>query len=110
MLTAVAVLGALFFCLVVTRPLFTLMLKFASTPSEGLEGTVALTAEAMTKFDEKGQGLVCVNMEGQLVQLLGRLSPEDMVHGVAVSKGQQVVVTEVDSKRGTCTVTRELSL
>jgi hypothetical protein len=110
MLTTVAVVGALVFCLGVTRPLVGVMMRFASTPSEGLEGTVALTAEAMTKFDAKGQGLVCVKMEGQLVQLLGRLSAEDLEHGTHVHKGEQVVVTEVDSKKGTCIVTRELSL
>jgi len=106
----IAVLGAIIFDFGAVRPLFAFMLRFASKPSEGLEGTIALSAEAVTKFDEKGQGLVLVNMEGQLVQLLARLDSGDLANGVVVHKGDQVVVTEVDSKSNTCRVTIQLSL
>ena len=110
MLAPVALIGGLLFDLLAVRPFFALMLRFASKPSEGLEGTVALQAEAITKFDERGQGLVCVNMEGQLVQILARLSPDDLAGGVTVHKGDQVIVTEVDKERNMCQVTRQLSL
>ena len=75
-----------------------------------MEGAVAGTAEVITNFDHTGKGLVKVNMDGQIVQLLARLEPAEVAKGVAVNKGDQVVLTEVNAKASTCTVTRELSL
>lgn len=106
----VAALGAIAFDFGVVRPMFALLFRCASKPSEGLEGTVALPAEAITKFDERGQGLVLVNMEGQLVQLLAKLEGGDVAGGVVVHKGDRVIVTSVNSQANTCRVTRELSL
>ena len=51
-----------------------------------------------------------VNLDGQLVQLLGRLNEDEVARGVTVNKGDQVVVTEVNPTASTCTVTRELTL
>jgi len=104
----IAVFGALLFAFGIVRPFFGVLMNFASEPSDGLEGTVAMTAEAITKFDAEGRGLVRVNMEGQLVQLLGRLCPEEIESAQIVRKGDQLVITEVDAKKGTCVVTREL--
>lgn len=109
-LTVIAVLGGLFLDFLIVRPMFAALAQFASKPSAGLEGTVAYQAEAITKFDERGRGLVCVSMEGQLVQLLARLTPAEFAEGAVVRKGDQVVVTEVNPKKGTCLVTRELQL
>lgn len=106
----IVVFGAAAFDFVFVKPLFALFLRFASRPTEGLEGAVASTAEVITHFDRKGQGLVRVNLDGQIVQLLARLSPDERERGVRVKKGDQVVVTEVNPTASTCTVTRELSL
>lgn len=104
-----AFLGGVAFDFCFVRPMFALAIRFASRPSEGLEGTVALGAEAVTHFDSDGKGLVRVNMEGQIVQLLAKLEPAEVAAGVTVSKGDQVVLTQVDSKKNSCRVTRELS-
>jgi len=106
----IAFVGGVVFDVLVVRQIFNFALKFVSKPSEGLEGMVASTAEATTRFDEKGMGMVKVVMEGQVVQLLATLDPIELASGVAVHKGDQVVLLDVDQKRNTCTVTRELSI
>jgi hypothetical protein len=105
----IAALGGLVFDFLVVRQIFALAFKFASKPSLGLEALVASPAEAITRFDDKGMGMVRVVMEGQVVQLLATLSPSESASGVTVHKGDQVILLEVDPKRNTCFVTRELS-
>ncbi len=108
-LIAAAVVGALFFNLAVVKPMLGLLLRFASPESEGLEGQVARPAEALTRFDEAGRGLVRLTMDGQLIQLLATLEPEERDRGVRVVKGDQVFVVGVDGTKNTCRVTRELA-
>jgi hypothetical protein len=102
--------GALVFDLAIVRPIFSALLNFASKPSAGLEGMVALDAEAVSRFDESGRGIVRVNMEGLVVQLLAHLEPDEVGHGAVVQKGDRVIVTEVNAKSNTCRVSRELSI
>jgi len=110
LLLIVVLLGAFAFNYGLIRPLMGWFLNFASTPTEGLEGVVAATAEAITPFDKRGRGLVRVNLDGQLVQLLAYLNGDEVARGVTVGKGDELVVTEVNAQASTCTVTRELSL
>lgn len=105
---AVALLGGAAFNFLIVRQIVALAFKFASKPSEGLEGLVASSAEAITRFDEHGMGMVRVVMEGQVVQLLATLDSAERASGVQVQKGDQVVLLEVDAKKNTCSVTREL--
>jgi hypothetical protein len=107
---AVAAAGGLALDLLVIRPIFRFAMKFVSKESEGLEGMVAATGEALTRFDERGMGMVRVIMEGQIVQLLATLEPSELAAGVTVKKGDSLVLLNVDSKKNTCCVTRELSL
>jgi len=109
-LWTVVVLAGIAFDFLLVRPLFGLLVMFASKPSKGLEGVVALSAEAVTGFDAQGRGLVKVALDGQLVQFLARLTAEEIASGIKVQKGDQVVVTEVNAKANTCSVTRELSI
>lgn len=104
-----AVAGALVFDFVVVKPLLSLMLRFVSKPSEGLEGQVASIAEAVTAFDHDGKGVVKLCLDGQIVQLLANLEPLERQQGVKVARGDQVLVVEVDSARNTCKVSRELA-
>ncbi len=101
--------GALIFDFAVIKPIIAALLRFATKPSEGLEGTVAHSAEALTHFDAEGRGLVRLELDGQIVQLLATLDPTERSNGVDVSKGDEVVVTQVDPKSNTCRVTRELA-
>jgi hypothetical protein len=77
---------------------------------EGLSGAVAKVAEAATPFDSSGRGVVKLILDGRIVQLLATLDASEMSHGVTVSRGDQVVVIDVDPTRNTCRVTREFGL
>lgn len=101
-----AVAGALFFYGLLVRPLWSLMLRFASTPSRALEGTVSSNAEALTRFDARGQGMVQVIVDGQIVRLLARLEADDQNEGIAITPGEKLLVTGVDGHTNTCRVTR----
>lgn len=108
MLPWMAVIGALFFCLCIERPFLKFAMKFVSKPCEGLDGIVAHTAEAVTNFDAQGRGLVLVSIDDQTVQLLATLDSAELHRGVHVNKGDEVVVTSVDSAKNSCQVSKEL--
>ena len=103
-----AAAGALVLNYGIIKPLMRLLMRFASTPSEGLEGAVATCAQAATAFDEHGQGVVKLTIDGQVVQLLATLADEELSQGVRVKKGEEVVIIEVNATRNTCRVTKEL--
>ena len=104
-----AVFGALIFNYGIVKPIMAILLRFSSTPSEGLEGMVAQVATAVTNFDSNGRGLVKVRMDGQISQLLATIDHAELHRGVHVNKGDEVVVIEVDASKNTCRVTRELA-
>jgi hypothetical protein len=101
-----AVLGAVVFDFLLVRPILGLAMRFVSKPSEGLEGTVHVIGSATTKFDENGQGIVQLTLDGQLVQLLAKLDPAERELGESVSKGDRVTVLSVDAKRNVCLVSK----
>ncbi len=102
-------IGALVFCFGVVRPLMNALSNFASRPSEGLEGMVAQSATAMTRFDKDGRGLISLTLDGQTVQVLALLEADEIERGVQVAKGDSVTIVEVDTVRNRCHVTRELA-
>ncbi len=106
LLALAAVLGGIILYAAVVQPIYRVIFGFASRPAEALEGAVAKSAEAMTRFDARGQGIVKVNVDGQIVRLLAHLDPEDAKNGVAVSPGESLVVISVDSAKNVCQVTR----
>ncbi len=106
MLVWAAVAGALFLNFLVIKPIFGFAMKFVTKPSEGLEGTVALTGQATTRFDQQGKGLVQMTLDGQVIQLLATLDPAEQELGEGVGKGDEVTVLEVDAKRNTCMVSK----
>ncbi len=99
-----ALAGGLLLYGAVIRPLSGLMLRFASTPSLALEGTLAREAEALTSFDAAGKGLVRLNVDGQTVRVLATLEPDD--RAVGVRPGERLVVTQVDGRSNSCRVAR----
>lgn len=101
-----AVAGALTLDFLVIKPMFSLAMKFVTKPSEGLEGTVKVMGEAVTKFDSRGQGIVRLELDGQIIQLLADLDTAERELGESVAKGDTVVVVAVDGKRNRCTVSR----
>lgn len=106
-LAAAAVIGAILFNLVFVKGLMRIMMAF-TRPSDGLESMVAQPAEAVTRFDDAGKGLVRLCLDGQNVQILATLDTFDLEKGVKVNKGERLIITEVDSRRNTCRVTREM--
>ncbi len=104
-----AALGAVVFDFAIVKPLLSLMLRFVSKPSEGLEGQVASLGEAVTSFDHQGRGLVKLTLDGQLIQLLANLDASEKERGVSVTKGDRVMVIEVDPATNICKVSREFA-
>ncbi|HYK10541.1 MAG TPA: hypothetical protein VEV39_07065 [Gemmatimonadales bacterium] len=104
-LIAFAAVGGVVFESILVRPLFNFLSKFASEPALTLEATLGDEAQVVTGFDAQGQGLVSVELNGQIVQLLGTLSPEDR-SGPKVRAGDTLFVKDVDSARHRVVVSR----
>ncbi len=101
-----AFLGAVVFYGLLIRPVWNFAMRFASAPSKALEGVVATTAEALSRFDARGQGMVRVTIDGQVVRLLARLEPGEESDSPAVAPGEKLLVTGVDGHTNTCRVAR----
>jgi translation initiation factor IF-1 len=85
-------------------PLWRFLFRFESQPALTLESAVEDDARAVTGFDASGCGLVAVEVDGQVIQLLAQLESDDRSRGVRVRSGDMVRVSEVDAARGRCTV------
>ncbi len=101
LLAAALVAGALFERAAVA-PMWRLVERFASTPAQTLETALYDHAHAASGFDVRGEGLVALELNGQVVQLLGRLRPEDQ--GFRVRAGDRLRVEAIDAARNRCTV------
>jgi hypothetical protein len=101
-----ATAGGLGFYGLIVRPMYRLILGFASKPATALEGVVAGEARAVSRFDSSGRGVVSVNVDGQIVRVLAQLEADDREKGVAVTPGETLVVTSVDGEKNVCKVTR----
>lgn len=103
---AVALIGALIFEALIIRPIWSLTSRFESDPALTLESGIMDDAEAVTGFNRQGEGLVRLDLDGQVVQLLGVLTPTERQAGVRVVAGDRLVVEAVDPARQRCTVSR----
>jgi hypothetical protein len=99
-----AILGAAAFEALLVGPVWRFLFRFESTPAVTLESAIEDEARAVTGFDANGQGLVAVEVDGQIVQLLATLTPDDRTLGVRVRSGDLLRVAEVDAARGRCIV------
>ena len=84
------------------NPIWNFTLRFASTPAVTSDG--ASEATAVTSFNQNGEGLVALEVDGQIVQVLGRLKPADRELGVVVHAGQRLRVDDVNTANNRCTV------
>jgi hypothetical protein len=98
------VVGVAFERLLLT-PLGNFTLRFASHPALTLETAIAGEATAVTAFDGNGQGIVQIDLDGQLVQVLATLTSRDRALGHRVRPGETLRVEEVDPERNRCRVT-----
>jgi hypothetical protein len=86
-------------------PLWRFLFRFESHAAATLDSAIEDEARAVTGFDASGSGLVAVDVDGQIIQLLATLSADDRALGVRVRTGDLVRIAEIDSARGRCTVT-----
>jgi hypothetical protein len=100
----VAVAGGIAFERLLVTPVWNFLLKFASEPALSLESAIADEARAITGFDAEGHGMIAVELDGRVVQVLGTLRPEDRAAGIQVRAGDTVRIEEVDDRRNRCTV------
>jgi hypothetical protein len=98
------VIGGIAFEKLLVGPMWGFLFRFASNPAHTLESSLMETATAVTGFDATGHGVVSLELDGQLVQVLASLRPEDRAAGVKVRAGDRLVVEEVDGARNRCVV------
>jgi hypothetical protein len=103
---AAAVAAAIAFEAALVGPLWRFLFRFESREASTLETAIEDEARAVTGFDANGNGLVALELDGQLVQLLATLAPDERARGVRIRSGDLVRIAEVDAQRGRCTVTQ----
>jgi len=102
----IAALGAgMAFEWLLVAPLWRFLFRFASSPAVTLESVVTDEARAVTSFDANGHGLVAVELDGQVVQLLATLNPAERATARKVRAGDRLRIEAVDATRNRCTVT-----
>ena len=99
-----ALAGGILFERFVVRPIWYFALRFGSKPALTLESCVTEEATAVTGFDRNGHGLIAVELDGQVVQILGTLLPNDRAAGIMVRAGDRVRIEDVNPERNSCTV------
>ena len=99
-----AVLAAAAFEGLLVGPLWRLLFRFESAPAVTLESAIEDDARAVMGFDANGQGLVALDVDGQIVQLLATLAPDDRARGARIRSGDVVRVSSIDAARNRCTV------
>jgi hypothetical protein len=96
-------LGIAFEHLLVAR-LWRLVLRFASRPANTLESLVMTQGTAVTSFDANGQGIVQVELDGQVIQMLGTLNARERRLRYRVRLGQALRIEHVDPLQHRCVV------
>ena len=99
-----AVLAAAAFEGLFVGPLWRMLFRFESAPAVTLESAIEDDARAVMGFDANGQGLVALDVDGQIVQLLATLAPDDRARGARIRSGDVVRVSSIDAARNRCTV------
>ena len=99
-----AVLAAAAFEGLLVGPLWRMLFRFESAPAATLESAIEDDARAVMGFDANGQGLIALDVDGQIVQLLATLAPDDRARGARVRSGDVVRVSSIDAARNRCTV------
>ena len=95
--------GVIFERILVT-PIWNFAFRFESRPALTLESATGSDAIAVSAFDANGQGLIAIEVDGQVVQLLGTLRAVDREFRTKVPSGTRLRVEEVDAGRNRCTV------
>ena len=101
-----ALCGGLLLEKVVVQPVWNWFMRFGSNPALTLESAIQSEATVVSSFDASGHGLVAVEVDGQLVQMLATLRRAELGIGDRIRAGDTVRIEEIDPARNRCTVTR----
>ena len=102
-----ALAGAVAFETLLIRPLWTFLLRFQSRPGSTLERSGPLSrAHAATDFNAQGDGLIELEFDGQVRQVLGTLEEGERKAGLRVRRGDSVRILTVDPLNGNCRVSK----
>ena len=99
-----AVAGGVALDRIVVTPLWNAMFRFESKPALTLDSAVDGEATVVSTFDKNGQGLISLELDGQMLQVLGTLRADDRLLGARVAVGTRVRIDAVDAARNRCTV------
>ena len=99
-----AIAGGFLFERFLVGPVWKFLFRFESRPAAMLESAVMEDAHAVMDFDAQGQGLVRIELNGQIVQLLGTLAPEERASARRIRRGDLLRVEDVDAARNRCIV------
>jgi len=102
----IAVVGGIAFEAIVVGPIFKSLFRFESQPAQTLESALMSEGRAVTGFDANGNGLISVELGGEVVQVLGTQLNEERKAGVRIRAGDVVRIEDVDDARNRCTVSR----
>ncbi|HMI49453.1 MAG TPA: hypothetical protein VK481_12320, partial [Gemmatimonadaceae bacterium] len=102
----IAVLGGIGFEVFVVRPLFNSLFRFESQPAQTLGSALMSEGRAVTGFDANGNGLIALELGGEVVQVLGTQLKDERKSGVRIRAGDIVRIEEVDDSRNRCMVSR----
>jgi len=102
----IAIVGGVLFEAFVVRPIFNSLFRFESQPAQTLESALMSEGRAVTGFDANGNGLISLELGGEVVQVLGTQLNEEREAGVRIRAGDMVRIEEVDDTRNRCTVSR----
>lgn len=109
LLAVAAVALGFLFEIAAVRPVWNFFFRFGSEPALTLESAVTDVATAVTGFNREGEGVVKIELDGQIVQVLARLAPADRESGIRVHAGDTLVVDDVDPVRNRCVVSLPVS-
>jgi hypothetical protein len=102
----IAFAGGVAFEALVVRPIFNSLFRFESSPAQTLESALMSEGRAVTGFDSRGNGLISLELGGEVVQVLGTQLSQERAAGVRIRAGDIVRIEEVDGTRNRCTVSR----
>jgi len=102
----IAVVGGISFEAFVVRPIFNSLFRFESQPAQTLGSALMSEGRAVTGFDANGNGLIALELGGEVVQVLGTQLKDERNSGVRIRAGDIVRIEGVDDSRNRCTVSR----
>ena len=104
LLFVAALAGGVLFNRLLVTPIWNFAFRFESNPALTLESATGGEATAVSSFDANGQGLIAIDVDGHMVQVLGTLRAEDRAYRAKVPAGTKLRVEDVDAARNRCTV------